>query len=555
MMNRGFNLLSVFLLFLALPAVGAEAAPANLFIRQHVDQLQVEPGYRVGQDTLIFRSILAQLYLNSDFRPLWQNKNSVEQLLAAIGESTTEGLTPDDFHLATLEGLRAKKQAGIDYPTLAANFDILLSDAFLRLAYAKSFGKVDPNRLDPNWNLPERKIGPDLLARIEQAITDGTIAAMLEPLSPRFPVYEQLKKSLAAYREIQSRGGWAKIEAGQVLKPGMKDPRVPMLRTRLLDDEATSAVAPLVYDEHLVQAVVRFQRRHFLVEDGIVGKGTLGALNQTVEEKIEQIRVNLERARWVLHGLQEKFILVDIAGYSLSYYQGGKVLWRSKVVVGKPYHKTPVFTEEMKYLVINPTWTIPRSIIVNETLPRTKRDPASLQKRNLRIIDRKGHTVDPATIDWQQVSGRSFPYFIRQDPGPHNALGRIKFMFPNKHAIYLHDTPRRDLFSRDQRAFSHGCIRVKDPFTFGELILQEDGQDWDRARIEKVVASEKITTVRLKNPLPVILLYWTVKVSGEDNSLQFKQDIYGRDKALLKALDGPFRLRDSVRQQVRVTDE
>ena len=204
----------------------------------------------------------------------------------------------------------------------------------------------------------------------------------------------------------------------------------------------------------------------------------------------------------------------------------------------------------MKFLVINPTWTLPRSIIVNETLAKIKKDPAYLTRENMRIIDNQGKTINPAAINWQTVTGHSFPYGIRQDPGPKNALGRIKFIFPNSHSVYLHDTPSRTLFGRDQCAFSHGCIRVENPLTLGEVLLRMDGQDWDKTRIQTVIDTEKITRVNLNTPLPVMLLYWTVNVTDNKGTVMFKQDIYGRDKRLLAALDGSFRFRSSVVKQL-----
>ncbi|MBW1750669.1 MAG: L,D-transpeptidase family protein [Deltaproteobacteria bacterium] len=552
-MKKGKNLLLLcLLLFMPLIAVAEEPATANSYIQQNIEQIQVQQNYRIGGEQIIARNLLPTLYSNNQFQLLWQNKDSVAQLLKAIGKSNLEGLTPSDYHLKPLQRLEKQRAAGMDYPSLKADFDILLSDAFIRLAYDKNYGKVDPQRLNSDWNLPEKNVGRDLVLRVDKAIANGTVDKSLNALSPQFSIYVNLINALAKYRKIQEMGGWQPIGNGPVLKPGMKDARIPILRKRLLSvgELTVSAHDFLLFDQQLEQAVISFQQRHYLEGDGVIGKQTLLALNQRVEQKIDQIRVNLERARWILHDLPDSFILVDIAGYTLVYYHRGKVIWKTRVVVGKPFHETPVFRADMKYLVINPTWTLPRSIITNETLPKIIKDPSYLQSNNFEVIDHQGNRVNPASINWYSYSGRSFPYGIRQKPGPHNALGRIKFIFPNSHAVYLHDTPSRSLFGKDQRAFSHGCIRVDQPIMLGELILKNDGKNWNKDRIEAVIDTMKITTVKLNTHLSVMLLYWTVNASNGDNIL-FKQDIYGRDKALLKDLDGAFKFRGGVVDQVK----
>ncbi len=541
--------LTVFMaLFLFVASAQAESAQ---FLKKHLAQIQQQSDYSIGGEVFIGHKLLYEIYSKNQFRLLWHRPDSVKQLFAAIQASSLEGLTPDDYHLKQLRKLQEQRGSGMDYPTLAANFDLLLTDGLIRLAYDKSFGKVDPKYLHSEWNLPEKTIRKDPALAIETAIVSGTVAKTLAALSPVSPIYENLKKALARYRFIAGQGGWPVIPSGPVLKVGSEGGRVSMLRERLFrsgDLSVADRTSP-VFDASLKQAVSRFQQHHYLEEDGVVGKQTLAELNTTAEEKVDQIRVNLERARWILRDIPPTVILVDIAGYTLNYYLDHNLIWKTQVVVGQPYHMTPTFGAEIKYLVINPTWTIPRSIIGRETLPRVQKDPQYLSDHNLRVLDYKGNSIDTAGINWQEYTGKSFPYLIRQDPGPQNALGRIKFMFPNKHAIYLHDTPSRGLFARDKRAFSHGCIRVNDPLTLGELLLANDGQDWSRERIEEVITGRKITTIRLQTPVPVLLLYWTVNIT-EDNKVLFKQDIYGRDKQLLEALDGTFRVRKSVVRQI-----
>ena len=261
----------------------------------------------------------------------------------------------------------------------------------------------------------------------------------------------------------------------------------------------------------------------------------------TVQVRIDQIRVNLERARWVFHAVQRKFVLVDIAGFEVEIREEGGLIWTCRAQVGKPYRETPVFRSDIKYLVFCPTWTIPPGILEKDTLPAVKRDPDYLTKRNINAIDRNGNVVDQATIDWSKYSAGDLPYTLRQEPGPNNALGQIKFIFPNPHFVYLHDTPSKSLFDSTDRAFSSGCIRVEKPFELAELLLN-DPEKWNREEIKKAIESGKTRTVFLPEPIPVLLLYWTVEVSP-DGAVYFKKDLYGRDEDVLEGLNGEFTFR------------
>jgi murein L,D-transpeptidase YcbB/YkuD len=291
----------------------------------------------------------------------------------------------------------------------------------------------------------------------------------------------------------------------------MNDERVLALRARLIASgelPAENRDSPL-FDATLEQGVKAFQARQNLEVDGKVGKGTLAAMNVPVQARIDQIRVNLERARWVLHDLPEDFVLADIAGFRVSYFRGGVPVWEARSQVGKAYRKTPVFRSQIRYLVMNPTWTVPPTILEQDILPKLKQDPAYLKKKNMRVIDHQGNTVDASTLDWKKYTGRDFPYMIRQDPGPNNALGQIKFMFPNDHAVYLHDTNYRDLFGRSERAFSSGCIRIEEPFQLADILL-DDPEKWS---------------------------------PGADGKVHFRKDIYDRDPPVLDKLNDRFHFR------------
>ena len=532
--------LVVFLLSLSILLTGTAKAEENQFLRSHIEQAVSQSDFTIGSELVDGHKLLLSIYSKNKFQLLWHSPDSVQQLFKAISSSALEGLTPNDYHLQTLLRMQKQKDAETQNLTQNAHYDLLLTNAFIGLAHDKSFGKVDPQQLHSTWNHPENPIQRDPAAIIEESIRSGNVGAALASFSPHSVFYTRLKTALARYKSIQQNGGWSSVSAGSSLKAGMQGPRIQALRDRLSrsGDLPEEKLQSPTFDKALTQAVRRFQQRHFLDIDGVVGKQTLAKLNTPVRQRINQIRVNLERVRWISHDLPPTFILVDIADFTLYYYKNNQVIWTTKIIVGLPYYTTPSFESSIKYLAINPTWTIPRSIIRRETIPNIQQDGDYLQEQNLHILDYQGRPINPASIDWHSYPGRSFPYLIRQTPGPHNALGRIKFILPNKHSIYLHDTPHRELFSRDHRAFSHGCIRVDNPLTLGELILTNDGQNWDRYRFEKAIAGGKTTTVSLKTALPIMLIYWTV-TAEDSNEILFMQDIYNRDTKLLKALDAP----------------
>lgn len=330
---------------------------------------------------------------------------------------------------------------------------------------------------------------------------------------------------------------------GPTLKKGMEDNRILLLRKRLktTGDLESDASNLETFDDQLEQAVIRFQNRHYLSADGTVGKQTLAALNIPVEDRIDQIRINMERLRWVLHAISGQFVITDIAGFEVFVYKDDEIVWTSRVQVGKPYRKTPVFKSEIKYLELNPTWTVPPGILAKDILPAVKKDPNYLKERNINVIDRSGKTVNQETIDWSKYTGRNFPYQLRQEPGPANALGLIKIMFPNKHLVYIHDTPSKALFDRTDRTFSSSCIRTEKPFELAEILL-DDPDKWNPESFKQVIDSGRTQRVMLAKPVPVLLFYWTVAVSP-DGTVRFKKDPYKRDADVLQGLNGNFKFR------------
>ena len=279
-----------------------------------------------------------------------------------------------------------------------------------------------------------------------------------------------------------------------------------------------------------------FQLNSGLKPDGVIGKRTLAALNESADSKLNKIKVNMERSRWVLDGELNAFIVVNIAAYQLYYTDSGEVTYTTKVMVGTDEKQTPVFRDKMEYIVFNPTWTLPTSISSTETLPQLKRDSLYLEKHNMVIINSKGEIQSDSGIVWKDYSADYFPFILRQEPGPGNALGRVKFLFPNKYAIYLHDTPSRYLFAKEERAFSHGCIRVQNPLAFAEFLLSKQDTAWTMDSINTVIDSANTLSVRLQKSIPIYLMYWTAG-ANKNGEIFFVPDVYGRDERIINALE------------------
>jgi len=539
-------LIRILLLILFLSACqtvsGASTSPDSATIRDKVEQIRAGTTLNVDGQTVSSVLVLPALYERRDYTLLWNNPQAVSQLIKVLEHVDEDGLSSSDYHLPII--LALKENHTDKNSATAADLDLLMTDALIRLGYHLLVGKVDVEALDAHWNMTKTIGNLDTVLSLAEAIESAQIPELIEQLRPNHPYYENLRQGLARYRSIRDQGGWPEVPPGSALKPGMADPRILLVRSRLnVTGELDYAdVTSDTYDEALVMAVKRFQENHGLTPDGIVGPATLAAINVPVQARIDQIKVNLERARWVLHDLLDEFVLTDIAGFEVSYYRGDKTIWSAKAQVGKPYRKTPVFKDQISYLEINPTWTVPPTILRNDILPKLAKDPSYLQQMDMQVLTQDGKHINPSTINWSQYPQKPFPYLLRQNPGAKNALGRIKFMFPNKYSIYLHDTPSRNLFERDQRAFSSGCIRVMHPFELAELLL--DDPQWTEARIKDVVESKQTTRINLREPVPVILLYWTVNIKADGN-LVFKSDVYDRDAAVLDGLNKPFSFREA----------
>jgi murein L,D-transpeptidase YcbB/YkuD len=534
---------------------GAQAGDDTVreMLRGSVEQLAEGMNPRIGGAQLSSVHVIPRLYEENSFRTLWVNPCNIDELLGLVEGSFDEGLDPEDYHSSTLRSLVAEREKS-NAPDIRAALDLVLTDSLVRLGYHLFFGKVNPEALDSDWNLRRDLGGRDPVELVRAAIGSPSLRVYIDELIPRGPIYDDLKAALAEYRGYEAAGGWPIVPAGTTLKPGMEDTRIAMLRERLrVTDKLTGAPPsrPNLFDPELERAVRSFQGRHKLDIDGAVGPETLAALNVPVEVRIDQIRVNLERARWVLRNVTDDFVVVNIAGFRVWLVRDGEAVWTTRAQVGKQYRMTPVFASMMKYMVFNPTWTVPPGILSKDILPKLRKDPVYLGTKHLRVIDGQSRMIDPQTIDFSSFTARTFPYQIRQDPGPWNALGQVKFIFPNPHFVFLHDTPSKAQFERRDRTFSSGCIRTENPLELAELLL-DDPEQWNQKTIQEVLDGKKSRTVFLPEPVPVLVLYWTVIV-GKDGQVLFLRDVYDRDGRILKALGGDFEfdlppdLRESLR--------
>lgn len=510
-------------------------------IHEHIARLVSGAGLVIAGEPISSRILLPDLYRKREFRAAWAETRNVDDMLHAIRGMEADGLRPIDYHLQAIDELRRRPT---DSPAVRADLDLLLSDALIRLAYHLQFGKVDPEGLDPHWNMA-RTIGaePALMA-LQDALDGRTIPRAIDRLRPTHSHYRSLARVLATYRAIAERRGWPIIQPGPAIRDGDRDPRVAVLRDRLRVTGDFAGPTPddsLLFDGSVAEAVRRFQYRAFLRPDGVVGAGTTAAMNVSVKQRIDQIRVDLERARWVMHDLPDRFVLVNVSSSNVYLMEGDSIAWRARCQVGQVARKTPVFRGDMTYLVFNPTWTVPRGILVRDIFPAGRRGEPILQRKKLNAIDGKGRVVSPTSVRWPAGPKDPFPYTLRQDPGPDNALGRVKFMFPNRHAVYLHDTPSKDLFEHTRRTFSSGCIRVERPFELAERLLG-DSVRYDQRAMREVVEAGRTRNVSLPAAIPVLVLYWTVSVDRQGLA-RFSDDVYARDAPVLRALDEPFRFR------------
>ncbi len=493
---------------------------------------------RLSDGTTIYRKrIILKMYQENGFKPLW-SPISILSLADALSVVKQDGLDPEDYQFAKIVPFLIDSSQKTQSLEEEATVDILLTEAYLRAMYNLNYGKVDPELLDADHNYTQVRQDERMVTQYISWIQQGRIDAAFNWARPNSERYRQLKSALARYLQIQEKGGWPNIPSGNAIKLGKEDKRILMLRFRLAaEGDLAYAPGPNIFDETLENGVKAFQERNHLKADGVVGPSTIKVMNIPVEQRVKQIRANLDRERWYFPRDVDEYLLIDVADFRVYWMKQHKIFWQSLVQVGKSYTTTPIFRDQIEHIDFNPTWSIPASIKKLNILPSLQVDPSYLDKKGYQLLDDYGNRVDPHDIDWDDVNEMN--YTVRQPPGWGNALGKVKFMFPNKHSVFLHDTNQRNYFAKKKRTTSHGCIRLKNPFDFAELLLKSK-EGWDRTRIDNLAASNRTTTVKLDKPLPILIQYSTITVTGD--KVIFREDIYNRDRKLMAALDKPFKL-------------
>lgn len=491
--------------------------------------------------------LMSRFYQNRQFEPLWNDRDYAAQTIGLLEAAADDGLQPGDYHVDALKRLLQQNQLQIGQDPL---FELLLTDGVITFGTHLLNGKVNPETLGKSWNYQETSIDFGYLAReLDRHVREKSLAQALDSLRPQYQTYGEMKAHLKRMQALALSENFEPIPLEATIRVGKGSPSLAAIAERLTQlgylaqteqtettlEQLNPQTGDLSLSGELLQAVKEFQAYHGLNADGIIGKGTMAALNVPFSERAQQIRVNLERARWLSADLPDDFLIVNLAGYQLRLFRENRLDWETDIIIGKVSSKTPLFKSRLKYMVVNPTWTVPRSIS-REIIWHLKKDPEYLQKKNFVLRTASGAPADSEGIDWQEVNPRSFPYWFVQQPSADNALGQIKFIFPNAHSIYLHDTPAKSLFSQEDRAFSHGCIRVKDPLLLAERLMSP-APNWTPDSLSQSLASGQTKQIFLAEPLDILIMYWTADI--RDGKLQFYKDVYHRDGAVAAALAEP----------------
>jgi len=479
-------------------------------------------------------SELLEFYRERKYKLLWSNEKGrldrAYDLLHVIIKARDEGLDPADYYFE-------KYSKYWDSPGLgeSVQLDLLLSAALYRYSNDVHSGRLIESDLDPDWHIKNEPLNVSRL--FADVARKASIAKLLKELPPQHDGYQWLKRQLHNFRELAQQGGWQKLGWGPVLERGMQHEQVVPLRRRLklTGDLAVDPFPDMdMYDRWLEEAVMHYQQRHGLEVDGKLGPQTRRSLNVMVSDRIRQIRINMERWRWLPRKLGKRYVMVNMTGFELYIMENGSEVLSMPVIIGKSYRSTPTFSGLISYMEYNPYWTIPKKLVMEDIVPRQQRDPTYLSRKSIKVYQgwTNAKEIDPKTVDWSNVDEDTFHYWMRQEPGPRNALGRVKFIFSNPYAVYLHGTPDRHLFDRVVRALSSGCIRVKDPVRLASFLLNDGTQQKE----EEVLANIHLGTnqgVTLPIAIPIYLVYWTAWVDP-DGKMNFRHDVYGRDTALNK---------------------
>jgi L,D-transpeptidase YcbB len=523
------------LIFLLSLLLSAAAQAADTWSAQSSRLLQQSLKSNPQRLAELDEPVLTTFYKDRQYRPLWSDEkgrlNRAYDLLQVIIRADDEGLRPSDYFLDEIRKNWAA--TGLDE---SIRLDLLLTAALYRYSNHVYTGRFNPKELDVDWHIQNEAL--DMAGLLSKVAKKESITALLKALPPQHSGYQSLKKALSRYRDIERQGGWQRFYKGPTLEPGMQHTQVTQLRQRLrIEGDLVDGSDTDIFDHGLAEAVERYQQRHGLLVDGNVGPQTRRSLNIPVSARIRQIRINMERWRWMPRKLARRYLMVNMAGFELYIMEKGSPVLSMPVIIGKSYRATPSFAGLVSTMEYNPYWTIPTNLVMQDIIPHQIRDPSFFKRKSIRVFRgwENAREIDPKTVDWSTVDKEKFPYWLRQDPGPKNALGQVKFLFSNPYEIYLHGTPDRHLFERAVRTFSSGCIRVKDPVRLASYLLNDGSQQME----EEILATIHLGTnqsVQLPIAVPIYLVYWTAWVD-QDGKMNFRHDIYSRDAALNGSFD------------------
>lgn len=486
----------------------------------------------VGAVGLKHPGLLDSIYSRRDYKPIWTERALREDLYRSIERSEEDGLQPEDYHVTYLQNSLANLSQLDDMERSLT--EIILTDAFFSLASDYNSGKLNPAEIYEIWGVESNKV--DLAGLLNYGVQQKNILAAIDSVVPKHEVYKGLKRSLKEYQKLaENEENPTFIPEEKVSIAALeKDDRIPDIKRRLKelgywDKEIVDSAT--VYEEPLQKAIKEYQENYGIETDGVIGSGTIKTLNKTSQERLEQIKVNLERWRWYPKDLGENHIVVNIANYRLHFVKNGDTVATHRTMVGTEARKTPVFSDEVEHIVYNPTWTIPPTIKNKDVIPSAAKNPDYISKKNYSIFDRSGKRLSASEINWSSSEVKN--YTFRQEAGPANPLGLVKIIYPNKHMIYLHDTPSKSLFSKNLRAQSSGCVRVQDVLDLAKMLLSDQPKYSDE-KIKEILDSGKTTTIKVTQKVNVHHLYWTAW--NENGSTRFAEDIYNRDAAIYKLL-------------------
>jgi murein L,D-transpeptidase YcbB/YkuD len=517
------------------------------YLRSRLAGLPLRSKTELNADLICNPALLLDFYVRREIRPVWvagdRLNPKAEVFIETIARADQEGLDANAYHrddiFTLLTDIEHSTFMDRARPAKFAELELLLTDALFSYGFNVSEGIVEPNSGNFGWYIEKPK--KDIPKILQGALKDDRLEELVDRLQPRHSGYLRLKSALLKYQNIKKAGSWHTVPGGSKIRKGDAGQRVAALRLRLMgsnDLEDTQNGNPEYFDDALEDGVKRFQARHGLKVDGVVGFNTLSALNVSLEDRIQQIKLNMERWRWLPQDLGARYILVNTADFQVKVIENEQTLKTIRAIVGKKDRPTPMLSRKLTYLELNPYWNIPHKIALNDILPCIKKDPDYLMDKGIRIFENwtaDAKELNPESIDWSGIGKDNFIYKLRQDPKSSNALGRVKFMFPNEFSIYLHDTPARELFDRTKRAFSSGCIRVEKPMELAAYLLS-DNPKWDLQELIAAVDSKKTRAISLPAPINIHILYWTAWVD-KDGITQFREDIYGRDRQLKIALN------------------